>query len=64
MFFLIFSLFFINKKRVGMGFSSVGNPSTKWMEQARSFGAGFQDPFCQMVLVSLLLSMLLLVGYI
>ena len=47
-----------------MGFLSVVNPSAKCMEQTRSLGAGRQDLFCQMVLVSLLLTMLLLVAYI
>ena len=30
---------------VGMGFSPVGNPSTKWMEQTRSPRAGYEDLF-------------------
>ena len=40
-----FSLLWLPRKRVSMGFSSVANRSQKWMNQTRSLRAGCQDPF-------------------
>ena len=45
MFFLIFYLNFHNQEKGWLRFSSLANPSTNWMEEARSLAACYQDPF-------------------